>query len=88
MKLPHREAFDLGNLPGAWLAARSDRDCKPITATGRPAIQGSGSHWRKEVGFMPATAPHHPKGWYDLMITVVRCIAALAGEWMQRGGHF
>jgi hypothetical protein len=37
---------------------------------------------------MPATAPHHPKGWYDLMITVVRCIAALAGEWMQRGGHF
>ena len=36
---------------------------------------------------MPATAPRHPRGWYDLMITVIRCIAALAGEWMRWGGH-
>ena len=35
---------------------------------------------------MPGT-PRHPRGWYDLMITVVRCIAVLAGEWMKRGGH-
>ena len=32
---------------------------------------------------MPGTAPRHPRGWYDLMITVVRCTAALVSEWMR-----
>ena len=38
---------------------------------------------------MPGPAPRHPKGWYDLMTTVVRCTAALAREWMRMrwGGH-
>jgi hypothetical protein len=54
---------------------------------GSASHPGLGVAW-KGVGVMPATAPRHPKGWYDLMITVIRCIAALADEWMQRGGHF
>jgi hypothetical protein len=38
---------------------------------------------------MPAANPRRPEGrWYDLMITIIKCVTTLAGEWMRRGGHF
>ena len=37
---------------------------------------------------MPATSPRRSRGWYDLMIVIVRCVTTLAGEWMKRGDHF
>lgn len=37
---------------------------------------------------MPATVPRRPRGWYDLMITIVRCFTALVVEYVRWGGHF
>ena len=37
---------------------------------------------------MPATNPHRPERWYDVMIVIIKCVTTLAGEWMRRGGHF
>jgi hypothetical protein len=37
---------------------------------------------------MPATNPHRSGRWYDVMITIIKCVTTLAGEWMRRGGHF
>ncbi len=28
-----------------------------------------------------------PREWYQLVITVIRCVAALLGEYMRMGGH-
>jgi hypothetical protein len=36
---------------------------------------------------MAGTTPRHEKGWYDLMITVIRCITALVLGWLRWGGH-
>ena len=37
---------------------------------------------------MPATNPHRPARWYDVMITIIKSATTLAVEWMRRGGHF
>ena len=37
---------------------------------------------------MPATDPHRPKRWFDLMITIIKSVTTLAGEWMRRGRPF
>jgi hypothetical protein len=41
----------------------------------------------KEGGIMGEAGPRRPKGGYDLVITVIRCIAVVVSEWIRSGGH-
>jgi hypothetical protein len=29
----------------------------------------------------------HPRGWYDLAITIARCVTTLLGDIIRKGGH-
>jgi hypothetical protein len=37
---------------------------------------------------MASTNPRHPGRWNDVVIVIIKSVAALAGEWMRRGGRF